>query len=1227
MRIRQLRLLRYGKFTGHTLNLPASAQDIHLIVGPNEAGKSTVRHAIADWLFGFPERTPHAFLHPMAELRLGGLLESAAAGKAAPVQSTPARRATSRASVHASGTASLFDDDLHADTDARTAGITENMEAGGKAGTFGTQTLSDTPYPERATSRLDFERTKGRKNTLRTADDSILPDDILHAWLGNLQREAFARMYALDHTTLVEGSEGMLRASDDIGRMLFQSAAGIEHLGEALKQLQQEADALWAPRKSASRLYYRAADSFDQARKDLAHAQLRTKDWRSRRDALADTGRELEAAQQRSNTIQQGIHRLERIRRVQPLLLTLDDARQKLEALAANGMPPLLAEDAPQIFQRASSDRVLIEAEIRRLNTSIRDTENTLAKLPVDEATLREADGITRLNEQRLQYRDHSLNLLKHGEEIRGLWIQVQRRARELGWPCNREEDVRQRLPARPARTLLHRLIREHGERRQALVGAQTTQAGSRRLMDQARQSLEALDNSPLDNDRLRQAVDRALKLGDHEGSLNALQQRQTDLARKLVVALDGMGAWRQPAETLAGMLVPDITQVRELIEQHRQDAGELKSLHSARDATDASIRQLDIGIQQLVQHYQPVSREDVRQARTSRDSIWQAIRQTPGSLPEQADAFEAQTREADELADARVERAQHEAERQASHARLLREKQQLAAIGDQIAHIEARMQRRLDGWLQRAETCGLPRLPLEMAPAWLQQRQQALHILEEKTSLDDQQARLLANIADVQQTLGTLLNASAATLPDLSECVRQARTLLSRAEQARGERKTLEAHIRQEQQNLVRLDAELETARKEWQSWENRWQQALGSAGFDTTMPVEHVEAQLAQLDDIDTLLERSRQLQQERIEPMQAELDGFAASARSLAGLLAPELTEKPASDIAQSLSARLDEARRAHAEAVTLRKRIDDDRAALDDNLQKQVALQAAITPLLAAAGVQDLDALASLIDASTRRRQLEQAIGEAERQLIAHADGKTPEELRNECADTSPDMLRAQLDDLQQQATRAVEEIKALAARQGQQRADLAALDGNDAAARAVARQQEAVADMTDAAEQWLQLQTAIRLLSWSIGKFRETRQGPLLARASRLFGMLTQGSFNRLLVDTADETPRLFGIRSNHAQVPVPGMSEGSRDQLYLALRLAALDMQVDQGQTMPLIADDLFINFDDQRTAAGLQVLGEMSRRMQVIFLTHHAHLVPLARKVLGNRLNVIELA
>jgi len=57
-------------------------------------------------------------------------------------------------------------------------------------------------------------------------------------------------------------------------------------------------------------------------------------------------------------------------------------------------------------------------------------------------------------------------------------------------------------------------------------------------------------------------------------------------------------------------------------------------------------------------------------------------------------------------------------------------------------------------------------------------------------------------------------------------------------------------------------------------------------------------------------------------------------------------------------------------------------------------------------------------------------------------------------------------------------------------------------------------------MADAAERYLKLHTAARLLKWSMEKFRETRQGPMLAKASATFNTLTLGSFERLTFDSS-----------------------------------------------------------------------------------------------------------
>ena len=86
------------------------------------------------------------------------------------------------------------------------------------------------------------------------------------------------------------------------------------------------------------------------------------------------------------------------------------------------------------------------------------------------------------------------------------------------------------------------------------------------------------------------------------------------------------------------------------------------------------------------------------------------------------------------------------------------------------------------------------------------------------------------------------------------------------------------------------------------------------------------------------------------------------------------------------------------------------------------------------------------------------------------------------------------------------------------------------------------------------------------------------------------------------------------------------MSDGSADQLCLALRVAALEDYLEQSPQLPFLADDLFINFDDERSAAGFRVLAGLAQRCQVMFFTHHDHLAALAQQSLDFPVRVLRI-
>ena len=118
---------------------------------------------------------------------------------------------------------------------------------------------------------------------------------------------------------------------------------------------------------------------------------------------------------------------------------------------------------------------------------------------------------------------------------------------------------------------------------------------------------------------------------------------------------------------------------------------------------------------------------------------------------------------------------------------------------------------------------------------------------------------------------------------------------------------------------------------------------------------------------------------------------------------------------------------------------------------------------------------------------------------------------------------------------------------------------------------------------------------------------------MLKAASGYFERMTRGAFVRLLSDDSGKEPVLIAERGSGPRIRVEEMSEGTLDQLYLALRLAALDIRRTAGVDLPVILDDVLMTSDEDRSGAMLEALAEFARENQVMVFTHHRHIAEVA--------------
>ncbi|MGB3506792.1 MAG: chromosome segregation protein SMC, partial [Xanthobacteraceae bacterium] len=118
---------------------------------------------------------------------------------------------------------------------------------------------------------------------------------------------------------------------------------------------------------------------------------------------------------------------------------------------------------------------------------------------------------------------------------------------------------------------------------------------------------------------------------------------------------------------------------------------------------------------------------------------------------------------------------------------------------------------------------------------------------------------------------------------------------------------------------------------------------------------------------------------------------------------------------------------------------------------------------------------------------------------------------------------------------------------------------------------------------------------------------------------------SDSAFAGLAIDYGDDDqPELKARRTNDERVSIAGLSEGTRDQLFLALRLALLEHR--SAEPMPFIGDDLLTSFDEARTLATLRLLAAGGAHRQIILFTHHRHVVELARAVSDHRIDCVAL-
>lgn len=138
--------------------------------------------------------------------------------------------------------------------------------------------------------------------------------------------------------------------------------------------------------------------------------------------------------------------------------------------------------------------------------------------------------------------------------------------------------------------------------------------------------------------------------------------------------------------------------------------------------------------------------------------------------------------------------------------------------------------------------------------------------------------------------------------------------------------------------------------------------------------------------------------------------------------------------------------------------------------------------------------------------------------------------------------------------------------------------------------------------------WKVVDSFSSLLASVYKKYEKDRQPDTLKEASRYLKRMTNGRYIRIWTPLAEDV--LIVEDGNGRQLPIEVLSRGTREQLFLSLRLALVAGYKRRGVQVPVILDDVLVNFDSDRTESAAKVIADFARAgHQVLVFTCHRHI------------------
>jgi uncharacterized protein YhaN len=1045
-----------------------------------------------------------------------------------------------------------------------------------------------------------FTRLPSKSGNLLNARGDAVPETALTGALCGLTEDDYRKLLCLDDETIEAGGKEIADSKGDIGRLLFGAASGMSDLSVVLGDVEARAGAFYKKGGSKSELAQlkRELEDVSTQIKDLDVSALQ---YRKLREDLASALEQEEKARAHRKDAFARQARLSAVIKAIPLM-------QRLAGLEAELVPlvdyPETLDIDPEELVNLLTRRVQLGVQQQSLTDEIE--AKTVARDGVDRRPelIVQLTKLEALREARGRFDTAQIDLPKRRDARDTAVAEMARGLQDIGLDPARVADG-----FRVSDVALGQLDASAEAVRAAEITVAQASIELQTAQTRADQTAQVEQGDGSTGPDLKALLERENAERVFE-EFNAAQAALRLSERGLRNAMGGLTHKGQHFD-VAPVVTTTPAEASGLAREIAQAEADLRAARE--DAADVSAR-VD-GFARQVAVYQSadlISDEAALALRAERETLWQAHLSAMES--ESAGAFETALRADDRSTTARQSQAKDLGELRQVKLALAEAEAKLAASERRIDTIGGRLGAAQARFVSAVNGVGLTEeITPEAFADWVVAATRCAELARADTDERASQASFIAAGAALEARLAEMLEEDGAGLEALLKRARSgAEAQAAAAFAMQAARKARDEAVRELALRKAALERGQAQVSAVLQDWAAAVEQHLGAQ-----VDAERLRGAMSGLRGLSGVQERLRAVERQ-IAGMEADQATFVKALTEIFGA-APVSVQAAMESLERDGAA----ARAAQETWVRLSGEIEQaehGRAAATANLadlEARVALlSGGFAPEIPVESLEELRAAVSVAQRAIGLRAQAAQIGLEICTLLGAA---SLVEAREELENHSLDQARAEHAEIEHDlAAIEIELTSAIEARTARAAA-LSGVTGVGDIAILVARKRAIEAQMQAGIMGYLEDRLGHMLADRAIRSYRDMHRSGMMQAAELAFRDLTSGAYTGLTTQPEGTAETLVAIQgSDGAAKQAHAMSKGTRFQLYLALRAAAYSQMAENGAVLPFFCDDVFETFDDTRTRAACHLMHRIGLRGQAIYLTHHQHVVDIARDVCG---------